>query len=98
MLKAGIIGMGIRGNLYAETIKFNPFAEVTAFAEGSLERLQAAKDKYKVKAYQNYDLMLRENQFDIVIVALPDHLHRDAVIKASSAGCNLLIEKPLATS
>ena len=98
MIKVGIIGMGIRGNLYAETIKFNPFAEVTAFAEGSPERLQSAKDKYKVKAYEDYDRMLQENRFDIVIVALPDHLHKDAVIKAAAAGCNLLIEKPLATS
>ena len=45
MIKVGIIGMGIRGNLYAETIKFNPFAEVTAFAEGSPERLKEAEGK-----------------------------------------------------
>ncbi|MFH1963967.1 MAG: Gfo/Idh/MocA family oxidoreductase [Acidobacteriota bacterium] len=98
MIKVGIIGMGIRGNLYAETIKYNTFAELTAFAEGSPERLQAAKDKYKGAAYEDYDRMLEAEELDIVIVALPDHLHKDAVIKAASAGCNLLIEKPLATS
>jgi predicted dehydrogenase len=98
MIKVGIIGMGIRGNLYAETIKYNPFAEVTAFAEGNKARLQEARDKYKGGAYEDFSRMLEEQKPDIAIVALPDHLHKDAVLAAADAGCNLLIEKPLATS
>ncbi len=98
MIEVGIIGMGIRGNLYATTIKYNAFAEVIAFAEGNPERLQAAKDKFSGEAYEDYSRMLEGKRFDIVIVALPDHLHKDAVIEAASSGCNLLIEKPLATS
>ena len=90
--------MGIRGNLYATTVKYNVFAEVTAFAEGNPERLQAARERFSGDAYEDYNRMLDEKRFDIVIVALPDHLHKDAVIKAASSGCNLLIEKPLATS
>ena len=98
MITVGIIGMGIRGNLYATTIKYNAFAEVIAFAESNPERLQAAKDKFSGEAYEDYSRMLEGKRFDIVIVALPDHLHKDAVIEAASSGCNLLIEKPLATS
>ncbi|HUV14852.1 MAG TPA: Gfo/Idh/MocA family oxidoreductase [Acidobacteriota bacterium] len=98
MIKVGIIGMGIRGNLYATTVKYNAFAEVTGFAEGNPERLRAAKERFSGEAYEDYSRMLEEKRFDIVIVALPDHLHKDAVIKAASSGCNLLIEKPLATS
>jgi predicted dehydrogenase len=98
MMKIGIIGMGIRGNLYADTIRYNAFAEVTAFAESDPERLQAARKKHTGAPYDDYSRMLDEKEFDIVIVALPDHLHREAVIRAASAGCNLLIEKPLATS
>ena len=90
--------MGIRGNLYATTIKYNAFAEVTGFAEGNPERLQAAKERFSGEAYEDYSRMLQEGSFDIVIVALPDHLHKDAVIQAASSGCHLLIEKPLATS
>ncbi len=77
--------MGIRGNLYANTVKYNAFAEVIAFAEGNPERRQAAKDKFSGEAYEDYSRMLAEQKFDIVIVALPDHLHKDAVIQAASS-------------
>jgi len=98
MLKVGIIGMGIRGNLYAETIKYNPFAEVAAFAEGHKDRRKEAKSKYRVSAYQDFHKMLQEQDLDIVIIALPDHLHKEAVLAVAEAGCHMLIEKPLATS
>lgn len=98
MLKIGIIGMGIRGNLYAETIKYNPFAEVAAFAEGNKERRKEAKGKFPGKAYRDFREMLQEEELDIAIIALPDHLHKEAVLAAADAKCHMLIEKPLATS
>lgn len=98
MIKIGIIGMGIRGNLYADTVKYNPFAELVAFAEGNKARLQEARDKYQGGAYEDFHRMLKEQKPDIAIIALPDHLHKDAVLAAAHAECNMLIEKPLATS
>jgi predicted dehydrogenase len=35
---------------------------------------------------------------DAVIVATPDHLHREAVVAAANAGVPVMVEKPLATS
>jgi len=98
MLKVGIIGMGIRGNMYAKTIKYNAYAEVTAVAEGSPQRLKEAAEQFGVKGYDNYNTMLDENEFDIVVIALPDHLHKDAVVKVAAKKCHMMIEKPLATS
>lgn len=98
MLKVGIIGMGIRGSMYAKTIQFNAYAEVTAVAEGSGTRLKEAIEQFGVKGYSDYDTMLAENEFDIVVIALPDHLHKDAVVKVAAKKCHMMIEKPLATS
>ena len=98
MIKVGIIGMGIRGNLYAKTIRYNAYAEVVAVAEGNKERLQEATKAFGVPGYTDYNKMLDEKQFDMVIVALPDHLHKEAVLKVAAKKCHVMIEKPLATS
>ncbi|HUX21685.1 MAG TPA: Gfo/Idh/MocA family oxidoreductase [Spirochaetia bacterium] len=98
MIRVGIIGMGIRGTMYAKTLKYNAYAEVAAFAEGNPERLKDAKAAFGATAYSDYNVMLAENDFDIVIVALPDHLHKDAVLKTVAKKCHILIEKPLSTS
>jgi predicted dehydrogenase len=98
MLKVGIIGMGIRGSLYAKTINYNAYAEVTAVAEGNKERLQAAQTEYGVPGYLDYNKMLEEHTFDMVVIALPDHLHKEAVVKVAQKKCHMMIEKPLATS
>ncbi|NQT60144.1 MAG: Gfo/Idh/MocA family oxidoreductase [Bacteroidetes bacterium] len=98
MLKVGIIGMGIRGSMYAKTISFNAYAEVTAVAEENSKRLAEATEQFGVNGYENYKTMLDENDFDIVVIALPDHLHREAVIDAAAKKCHMMIEKPLATS
>ena len=98
MVKVGIIGMGIRGNLYASTIKYNAYAEVKAVAEGNSARLKEATEQFGVPGYSDYSKMLDENDFDVVVVALPDHLHKDAVLKTVAKKCHVLIEKPLATS
>jgi predicted dehydrogenase len=98
MIRVGIVGMGIRGNLYAKTIKYNAYAEVVAVAEGNKERLKEATTTFGVPGYADYSKMLDENSFDILIIALPDHLHREAVLKAAAKKCHLMIEKPLATS
>ncbi len=98
MIKVGIIGMGIRGNLYAKTIKHNAYAEVVAVAEGNKERLNEATKNFGVPGYADYGRMFAEKEFDIVIVALPDHLHKEAVLKTVAKKCHVMIEKPLSTS
>lgn len=98
MVKTGIIGMGIRGNLFAQTILFNPYAELVAFAEGDKKRLEEAKKKLSGKGYSDFNEMLEKEDLDLVIVALPDHLHREAVLSIAAKGCHTMIEKPLATT
>ncbi len=98
MIKVGIIGMGIRGNLYAKTIRHNAYAEVVAVAEGNPQRLNEATKAFGVPGYADYNTMLAEKDLDMVIVALPDHLHKEAVLKVAAKKCHIMIEKPLATS
>jgi predicted dehydrogenase len=98
MIRIGIIGMGIRGTMYADTVRENSFAEVAAISEYNEDTLRAAMDKYGVPGYKDCFKMMDEAELDAVVVATPDFLHRDAVIYAADKGLDILCEKPFSTS
>lgn len=98
MINFGIIGMGIRGKMYANTLLQNSLAKVVAVSDVSEQNINDAKSMFNVNAYKNVEEMLEKEKLDAVIVATPDTLHKDIVIMAANRVKNLLIEKPLSTS
>lgn len=98
MIKIGIIGMGIRGTMFASTVNENAYAEVAAVAEYNEDTLKAAADRFRVPGYQDYRKMINEVEMDGIIVSTPDFLHKDAVICAANKGIDILCEKPFSTS
>lgn len=45
--------------------------------------------------YENYDAILADPTVDIVLIATPNHLHKDEAIAAMRAGKHVLCEKPV---
>jgi predicted dehydrogenase len=97
MVRIGIIGYGIRGKTFADIIQHNAAAELVTISEIN-ENTRILAKKLKVATYADYREMIRKEKLDAVIVATPDHLHRDPAIYVAKAGLHLAIEKPLATS
>lgn len=54
---------------------------------------EALADGYKV--YENFEEALNDETVDIVVVAVPNHLHKDISIRAMEAGKNVICEKPV---
>lgn len=109
--KFAIIGMGNRGlGAFAKGIlgfpnkglpEFKKYARLVAICEPNSVRLKVAVDELKqpdLKAYTDYDAMLKEADFDILVVATPDRTHVDVAVKAFEAGKHVVCEKPLATT
>ncbi len=45
--------------------------------------------------YESYEAILADDRVDIVLIATPNHLHRDEAIAAMRAGKHVLCEKPV---
>jgi len=98
MIRTCILGMGIRGNLYAQGLQQNPDAELVGVSDLSDRSLNAATKKWNVPGFSDFDSMLREQNPDAAIICTPDFAHRDYVLNAADRGVHVMVEKPLATS
>lgn len=98
MIRFGIVGMGIRGSLYAETIRQNPYAEVAAISDVDQGRLDKYGKEYGANGYTQVEEMLKEERLDAIIIATPDFLHKAPVLAAADKQLHIMIEKPLATN
>ena len=98
MQKFGIIGMGIRGKMYASVISQNPNAEVRAICDTNEAVLKEMSEKYGAEAYTDFHDMIDRGDINVVIVATPDFMHREAVLYAASHKLNMMVEKPFSTS
>ena len=97
-LKAGVIGLGILGQQYLDFFAKRPDVTTVAVCDVRKEAADAVAAQHKAAAYSDYRAMLTEQRPDLVVVATPDHLHKEPTLAAIDAGTPLIIqEKPLAT-
>ena len=98
VLKTGIIGCGKVGDFHAKAYAGLEESSFTAVCDVSRERAEALAAKYGVKAYTDVREMCEKEKLDVVSVCTPHPLHAKAAVAAAECGCNVLIEKPLASS
>lgn len=98
MVKIGIIGYGIMGQLHHQACMQYPGCEVAAVCNRSTDKLEIAKDRGAKSVFTDYREMLKQQDLQAVIVALPDRMHLEATVDCLRAGCDVLLEKPMATS
>lgn len=98
MIKFGIVGMGLRGKLFADTIEQNRYAKLVAISDLSEDSLKYGKERYGVQGYTDVAAMIRDADLDAIVVATPDYLHKEPVMLAAAKGLHMMVEKPFSTS
>ena len=76
-------------------------SELVALISDDRKKLEKLGKKYRVGArcgYDEYEQCLEAEAIDAVVIALPNHLHREYTERAAAVGVHVLCEKPLATS
>ncbi len=97
-LRAAVIGVGSMGANHARIYARMPKTTLVAIADLNSEQRDRVSRTYKARAYDDYRAMIASEKLDVVSVALPTHLHRQAAIDCMAAGIHTFVEKPLAES
>jgi len=103
--RVGLIGPGWYGKsamfrlLQIEPVEVVALCDVDKRMVAEAAEMVAARQNSKKmpRTFGDYREMLKQEQFDIVHVATPDHWHALAMIAAVKAGANVYVEKPVST-
>jgi predicted dehydrogenase len=101
--RVGLIGAGWYGKSDLWRLLQVTPAEVVAVADPDKNMLREAveiasqrqKSKKEPRTYGDHRQMLKEHEFDIVVIGSPDHWHALHAIDAMNAGADVYCQKPI---
>lgn len=99
-LKVAILGQGRSGyGIHASWLRNDTERfKIVAVADPIVERMKECAEEFGSKQYDDYKALLADKSLDadLVVNALPSHLHAEGTIAAFKAGYNVICEKPVA--
>ena len=94
IVRYGVVGTGYFGAELARAMRDNDGAKIVAVFDP--ENGETIADELKCEAVDNLDSLVTRDDIDCVIVATPNYLHKEPVIKAAQNHKNVFCEKPIA--
>lgn len=95
--KLGVLGSGFVAEFYLDGLRNVPRAAVVANYSRSAQRAEAFGRAHGIpRQFTEIEELCEDPDVDVVIIALPNHLHLDAVRAAAAAGKAIVCTKPLA--
>jgi predicted dehydrogenase len=96
----GFIGVGIRGSFLLEGFQAIPGVRPIIAADVYDGHLEHAKEvtEGKIETTRDYHAVIARKDVDAVVIATPDHWHRQMMLDALAAGKHVYIEKPISWS
>ncbi|MGM0209306.1 hypothetical protein IGI96_003831 [Enterococcus sp. DIV0421] len=96
MINYGVVGTGYFGAELARSLKKNDGAKITLVYDPDNAVEVAAELEANVA--KSLDELVSSQDVDCIIVATPNYLHKEPVIKAAQNGKHVFCEKPIALS
>lgn len=94
VVKYGVVGTGYFGAELARAMKDNKGAKIVAVFDP--ENGETIANELECEAVDTLDSLVIRDDIDCVIVATPNYLHKEPVIKAAQNHKNVFCEKPIA--
>ena len=96
-VRFGLVGFGAWGRHHAQSIAAHREARLVAItAPSEASRAAAAQAHPTAQIFSDHRQMLAATKLDIVDIVTPSHTHLAIATDALNAGCDLLLEKPMA--
>ena len=95
-MQIGIIGFGFIGHLHWRHLQNMEGIRIVAVCDIDPEQLKDVQDTPGLNVYHDADQMIADPKVNVVLVAVPNHLHLEMVLKAAKAKKHILCEKPAA--
>jgi len=93
----GLLGSGFVAEFYMDGLADVPGAGVVANYSRSADRAEDFGRRHDVpRQYSDVEALCADDEVQIVVVALPNHMHLDAIRAAAAAGRAIVCTKPLA--
>jgi len=93
-VRVGVVGVGAMGQLHARVYAGLDGSELVGVHDIDPDRSQEVAGRYRVESFADLDSLL--DRVDAVTVAVPTPDHHAVGLRCLVAGCDVLIEKPLA--
>ncbi len=98
-MRFGLIGYGAWGRYHANSIAALPGLELTAIACKSPATVDAARRDFpSARVTARWQDVIASDDVDVVDIVLPNYLHAEVGCAALTAGKDVLLEKPMATT
>jgi predicted dehydrogenase len=99
-VRFGIVGVGMEGSGLLTTAVQLPGVECVAACDLYDGRHELAKEiaGNSIKTTRRYKELLDDKEIDAIIIAVPDHWHKQVFVDAVSAGKDVYCEKPMSHS
>ena len=97
-LRVAVIGTGSIGRNHARVFSELPDVELVAVCDTDLSLVNDIADRYRTRAFTNYQEMLEKIKPDAVTIAVPTASHIEVAMAALEADVDLLVEKPIAAT
>jgi predicted dehydrogenase len=96
-ITVGHIGTGARGQELMQAVQQHKQAEIVAICDAYKGRIERALDRTgnRAKVYKTHADLLADKSIDAVVIATPDHWHKQILLDAVRAGKDVYCEKPL---
>lgn len=97
-LKVAILGQGRSGrDIHGRSLScMTDMYEIAATVDLLSERRERSKKEYGCETYEDYRCLFERKDIDLIINALPSHLHPPVTLEFIDKGFNIVCDKPLA--
>src|SRR5215472_16198367 len=83
-ITVGHIGAGARGQELMQAVMANPNTEIVGVVDAYSGRVERAIERTggRAKAYATHHDLLADKSIDVVVIATPDHWHKQIIMEA----------------